>query len=1317
MSKFSVKKPYIVLVSVLVLLVLGVTGFRKMTTDFFPQMELPYILVVTTYPGASAQKIEKEITTPVENNLATVNGVKNVISTSSENASQVFLEFEDNTNMDSAMIKATTAANQLELPDAAAKPVLMEISMDMLPVSYVSVDYKKMNGGELSAYIEDNVVPDLKRQDGVASVQTSGIVKDSIEVKLSKGKVSKLNKKIYDSAVEQLDDAKSKLDSAQAALSSAKGKLNKQSKKLDKQEKKTEKQTAKYSKMMDEAVATQQAMKSDYQSLQIYKSALEAEKKAYKQQIDAMGEQVKMLPEDSPVRQVYEKMKSRVDQIDVELANLKTRMAASKIANEKASEQIGKATKNYEKVEAGKMSAATAFGTAKAQMASARQQLSDSQKELTDGYKQYEENRESVLENANAEQLLSLDTLQGIISAQNFSMPAGYITDDDMKYLLKIDEESRSVSDVKNLVLMHLDGVGDVKLSDVAKVKIVNNSDDTYAKVNGSDAAVLAVYKTSSAGTSAVSKALKEAEAKLEEEHPGLHFNRMMDQGDYIEIIIHSVFSNLIFGALLAVLILIVFLRSIRPTIVVALAIPLSVMFAILAMYFTDVTMNIISLSGLALGIGMLVDNAIVVTENIYRLKAMGVSSARAAVVGAKQVSGAIIASTLTTVCVFVPILFTNGLTKDMMMDMCLTITYSLFASLIVALSVVPSLSSTLLRNAQAKPDPVIDKLKEKYEVALAFCLRMKVVPLVVAVILLAVCAVKVFTTGVVIMPTISSNQMSATMQMPQKQSQTEDFDLEDEISDEIRQIKGVKMVGSIQAATLRMGGGGSSADKQFSCMIRLKDEYADQNLKIADKIEKILKTKKLDSYTVQSSNVDTSQLFGQGLEVNIFGEEEDKLLSVSKDVMKMAKELEGFEKITNGQDSSEKELVLDINKKKAARKGLTVAQVYMAIQKKLTTDKKATSVDVNGSIIDVDLVDERNKLTRDNLMDLEIDPNESAQDQSQGTGSDSSGEYGSSDGSGSDSSYSGGNEGGGNASEKEKVRLGDIATVSTKDSITDIRHDNGSRVIKVNADTKEGYNTTLLSRKLEDKIKEYDTPKGYKIELTGEVESVNTMIHDMLMMILVAIILVYLIMVAQFANFLSPFIVMFTIPLAFTGGFLALMISGHEISIVAMMGFLVLSGIVVNNGIVFIDYANKLRRGGMEKRAALIETGKTRMRPILMTSLTTILAMSVMAISSGQGAEMGKDMAIVTIGGLLYATLMTLFIVPVMYDIVYRKKDLKVVDLGDESTLDIDAEQWVEQVVVEQGDAVENDEEPDDEELNDGSAFQETDSDEEDRL
>ncbi|MBQ9179222.1 MAG: efflux RND transporter permease subunit [Firmicutes bacterium] len=1253
MPKISVKKPYMVLVSVLVLVVLGVTGFTRMTTDFLPEMELPYMMVATAYPGASPQKVETEITDPIENNISTINGVKNVISTSSENSSRVMLEFENDTNMDSAMIKVTTAINQLELPERSSKPIILEVSMDMLPVSYISVDYKGKEGTELSSYINDEIIPELKRQDGVASVQTAGMVTDSLEIKLSKKKVDALNDKIRASVIEKLDDAKASLDQAQSALNSASSNLQKQQKNLDKQKNKTAGETAKLTKMMNQALATQTAMNSQVTSLEAYETGLKAEKSGYEQMLNAMGDQVKLLPEGNPARAQYDAATKRVSEIDAELSNIKTEKAAAKAASEAAGKQLEKATKNYENVESGKMTAAAAFGSGAAQLSAAQQTIADNQKELDDGLKSYEDSRKQALENADASQLLSLDTLQGIIDAQNFSMPAGYVNDEDMQYLLKIDEETKSRKAMNNLVIANIDGVGDIRMKDVATVKVVDNADNTYAKVNGNDAAVLAVYKSSSAGTSAVSKALKETEEKLEKDNKGLHFTSLMDQGDYIAIIIQSVFTNLIAGALLAILILILFLRSIRPTVVVALAIPLSVLFAILAMYFSDISMNIISLSGLALGIGMLVDNAIVVVENIYRLKAQGMSAARAAVMGANQVAGAITASTLTTICVFVPIMFTDGLTKTLMIDMALTITYSLLASLIVALSVVPSLSSTLLKNAQPKEEKFMNRLKEKYETALTFCLRMKFVPIAIAIVLLGICAAKVMSTGIVIIPEMSSNQMSMQMQTKQESSTEEDYELMDKISKEVAAVKGVKTVGTIQATSLGMGGG--SQDKSYTAMVLLEDEYANQNTKIAGKVEKILAGEELEEFTVQASNMDTSQMFGQGLQVDIYGDDEEELLRISKDMMKLAGEIKGFENISNNQDAREKELVLNIDKDKAMHEGLTIAQIYQALQKKLTTDQKATTIERNGSTMDGIIVDKTDELTRSNLLDFEIEVEQAAGQSAQ-----------SSSGSGSDSGSSDSAE----SSGPKKVRLGDIATVKEQDGVSDIRHENGSRMMSVTADTKEGYNTTLLSRLMQKNIDNYDAPSGYKLEIAGEVESVNKMVRDMLLMMLVAVILIYLIMLAQFANFLSPFIVMFTIPLAFTGGFIALMVTGQELSMIALMGFLILSGVVVNNGIVFIDYANQLRRAGMEKRRALIETGKARMRPIMMTALTTVLAMSVMAVSKGQGAEMGKGMAIVTIGGLLYATLMTLFIVPVLYDIFYRKKEMKVVDLGNEEEL-----------------------------------------------
>lgn len=376
--------------------------------------------------------------------------------------------------------------------------------------------------------------------------------------------------------------------------------------------------------------------------------------------------------------------------------------------------------------------------------------------------------------------------------------------------------------------------------------------------------------------------------------------------------------------------------------------------------------------------------------------------------------------------------------------------------------------------------------------------------------------------------------------------------------------------------------------------------------------------------------------MMGSGLEVDIYGNDLGKLVKISEDVKKMAESIEGFEEISNGQENADKELVVQVNKKKAMRLGLTVAQVYAELAAGLSTDKDSTSITVDEEKYDVKIVDEREELNTKNIMDYEFET----------TKTNDKGE-----------------------TKKEKHKLKEFAELKEGTSIAAVRRENIVNYIAVTASTKEGYNTTLLSRDLQKLVDKYDTPDGYEIKIAGESETNNEMVSSMLTMIGLAIIFIYLVMVAQFGSLLSPFIILLTIPLAFTGGLVALLITGEEISVMALMGFLVLSGVVVNNGIVFVDYANKLRLDGMEKKEALIETGKTRMRPIMMTALTTILAMSVMAASQDSTAAMSRGMAIVTIGGLVYATFMTLFIVPVLYDIFYRRK-LKKVDLGDEDTL-----------------------------------------------
>lgn len=1359
MPKFSVKKPFVVLVAVIMVLVLGIVSFTRMSTDFLPHMNLPYMMVITTYPGASPEKVQKDVTELVESGTGTVNGVKNVTSQSMENASLVTLEFEDDTDMDAVMVKVSSAINQLDLPDTAGNPMIMEISADMMSTMITSVDYKGKDRIELSKFVDDVVIPEIQRQDGVANVTESGSVVKSIEVVLNQEKIDDINQEILAKTDKTLAKAKKEIDDARKKLDDGKKELEEQKNTLQEQQEQQSAELAKFSKMMNEAIATKTAYTSQLTSLQASQTALKTEKKAYKdngviESYNQMNDAIKALRDafsegnagyqaiydaaykqiivamaqgivsaagldieitednvdqymeqymgqlgtvaDEYIKQAEEQAKDiadtqsaaqlaslpidvkdaidnpdklkalksvmeaqgqeeaaknltkknlstlydivevRIPQIDVALGNLKTEIAAAKAIVGQVTKSIAEAEDRYEQVESGKITAAAAFGSANAQISSAESALKNSENELKSAQKSFKESKKQALENANLDALLTMEQLSNILTAENFSMPAGYISEDETQYLIKVGDEYNSIDEMKNAVLCNIDDIGDVKLSDVADINIVDNSADSYGKVNGNDAILLSISKSSTAGTSEVSNGCNAAFKKLEEENEGLRFTNLMDQGDYIKLIVDSVLSNLLWGALLAIIVLLIFLKDVRPTIVVAFSIPLSVLFAVVLMYFTNITLNIISLSGLALGVGMLVDNSIVVVENIYRLRSKGVSAARAAVMGANQVAGAIFSSTLTTICVFFPIVFTDGITRQIMQDMCLTIAYSLSASLIVALTVVPSMGSTLLKKSSTKKHRLFDVLVNAYEKAAHFCLRFKIVPIFIAVGLLAFSINKVLQMGIVFVPEMGSEQMSVSFTAPDDTSKEEDYKLSDDIASEILDIEGVNTIGTMLSSATSVMGSVSSDTKSYSAMILLDEEYANKNKEIAAEIEKILEEKKLEDYSVSESNMDMSSMMGSGLEVDIYGKDTDKLLKISEDVKEMVGSIEGFEEITNEQEDADKELVVQVNKKKAMRLGLTVAQVYAELSAGLSTDKDSTTITVDEEDYDVKIIDEREELTTKNIMDYKFET----------TKTNDKGE-----------------------TKKKKHKLKEFAELKEGTSIAAIKRENLVNYIAVTAAAKDGYNTTLLSREVEKLVDEYDIPDGYEIKIAGESETNNEMVKSMLTMIGLAIIFIYLVMVAQFASLLSPFIILLTIPLAFTGGLIALIITGEEISVMALMGFLVLSGVVVNNGIVFVDYANKLRLDGMEKREALIETGKTRMRPIMMTALTTILAMSVMAVSQDSTAAMSRGMAIVIIGGLIYATFMTLFIVPALYDILYRKK-LKKIDLGDEDTL-----------------------------------------------
>ena len=1217
MSKYCVKKPFTVLVAVVMVIVLGVISFTKITTDLLPSISFPYVMAVTSYPGASPEKVEKSVTEQVERSLGRVNKVKNVSSISQENMSMVMLEFEENTNMDSAMVKLSTAAEKVResLPEEASAPMLLEISPDMMATMTVGISYDGKDIRELSRFVNKEILPKLEREEGVASAEAIGGAIERVEIRINESKVNAVNDSILSKMDVSFARAESALAEKEGELKAATEELKVQKEKLSEEETRTYDELITLSQAIDEMVATSASYSANLQSLKTSRAALEKEKQGLN---DAL-EQMPGIP--------MPDITKRISEIDAELNNLNTQIVAAEVSCNAINGQIESAKNNYRLVEQGKLSAAAAMGAAKAEMSSGSAKLAEAQGEMNKARGEYEKTREDAIASAGIDKLLDITTLSQLIYAQNFEMPAGYMEDKDNKVLLKVGNSFSSLKELEDMMLLEMDGIGKVRIGDVADVIVTDNSADSYAKIDGNDAVVLNITKSSVAGTSDVSKTLNKSISELEEKYDGLHFTMLMDQGAYIGLIINAILKNLIIGALLAIIVLAFFLKDFKPTVVVAFSIPLSVLFAVVLMYFSGVSVNLISLSGLALGVGMLVDNSIVVIENIYRLRQLGIPAPKAAVMGAKQVAGAIFASTLTTICVFLPIVFTDGMTRELFTDMALTMAYSLLASLVVALTFVPSMSSTLLKNAGAKEHRLFDRMLVKYEKALNFCLKKKIIPLAVAVILLVISAAGAGRMGMEMIPQMSGGYIGVSMEMDDELSQEEIYEKVDSFNEKILDVEGVETIGAMSGNGMMMQNDPDRKKTEFTLFVQLEEGKEKMDKKISSVIEREAeKEKAIKELLTSSNNMDMSALGGSGMEVKIEGENLEEMLEVSQDIMSILGETEGFTEISNGQEEGSEAVRLVLDKDKLMKEGLTVAGVYSEIGNALKTENAAVTLSLNGDDYEVAVVDENNRLTKDNILDFRLE----------GKGADGK-EY--------------------------SAVLGDFATIEEAPSVSAISRDNQARYITVSATTEEGYNTALLSRDAEKSLKEYKAPEGISVEVVGEIMNIKDMMTEMFKMMALAIAFIYMIMVAQFQSLLSPFIVLFTIPLAFTGGLLALWMSGDTISMIAMMGFLVLAGVVVNNGIVFVDYVNQLRLSGSSKHDALVEAGKTRMRPILMTALTTILAMSTMAFSREVTAEMSRGMAMVTIGGLAYATLMTLFIVPVLYDILFRR-ELKEVDV-----------------------------------------------------
>ena len=1303
MPKFSVKKPLTVFVAVLAILVLGVVAYLKMTPDLMPNMDFPYVILVTTDPGASPETVEADITKPLEQSMATLDRIKNVTSSSMDSVSMVVLEFEDGVNMDTVSVDIQQKINQLKgsWSDTVGDPYVLKMNPSMLPVQVAALSYDGKDITELSDFVTDTLSPKLEGITGVASVTVSGKVQHQLHVILSQKKLDDLSRRLSDAIAKQLDDAAGQLSSARGQVNSAKAAIRSAEESAVRDAVTQALTTIQDSlKTMRDSRDQLQANLRELAEIQAEKARLEAENAPYQARIEAIRHDPSMTEEEKQAAIAEIESDPEYVRIQAELAALDLRMAALGVKWDEAVQRAKEWQKQLEELEKQLRDLETDEGMAKladqvtagtltmadavTQIISANIQLDSALNQIDQGLQTLAESRSAALSQADLSSSLNLSTITALLTAQNFSMPAGYLKEDGVNYMVSVGDAIDTRQDLEDLVLFDLgmDGIDPIRMKDVADVAITDNSSEIYDKLNGKDGVIVSFNKQSTYATAEVSDNINSRFRELETEYEGLSFVPLMDQGDYIYLIINSILSSLGWGALFAVLILYLFLRDLRPTVITLCSIPISVIFAVVLMYFSGVTINMISLSGLAVAVGMLVDNSVVVIENIYRLRAKGATVIQAAVSGARQVLGAITASTLTTVCVFLPIVFVEGITKQLFTDLALTMTYSLLASLIVALTLVPAMASGMLRKEKPQKPGLLDKVYPAYRKAVSWSIHHKLVVLGVSLLLLVGSAGAALARGFAFMPNIDMNTVNLTVSMPDGCTREQAVSLADEVLRRAAQVENVETVGAMMSSSGSSGGmdmtsmmssGGGAYD--VTAYITLTEGAS--GAKAGQQIEAACTG--MDCTVTASGAMDSymTYLTGSGVALNVYGSDMEQMQSAAKTLAAKLATVPGTENVSDGLEQAAAALHLSVDRNAAMEKGLTVAQVYMAVASALTDTDSSLSLTLDGLDVSVSIQSpEESRMTREKLMDLEIDPSamsamSSMMSAASGSGS-MSGMSGMSSGSGSMSGMSGMSSGSTSAVQAaEPVRLGDIAKLEETVSLNTIHRDQQRRYITVSADVADGYNVTKVTTAAQAAIAEVDLPQGITASFQGENEAIMDAIEQLLLMLLLGIVLVYLVMVAQFQSLRSPLIVMFTIPLAFTGGFLALLLAGIEVSVVSLVGFVMLVGVIVNNGIVLVDYINQLRLEGMGRREAIIEAGVTRLRPILMTSLTTILGLVVMAFGKDVGTALMQPVALVCIGGLLYATLMTLLVVPCMYDILSRR-DLRKVNEEELQLLDL---------------------------------------------
>ena len=813
---------------------------------------------------------------------------------------------------------------------------------------------------------------------------------------------------------------------------------------------------------------------------------------------------------------------------------------------------------------------------------------------------------------------LTTSTLSGLLAAENMNLPSGDLTQGNTTVAVRTIGEFTSVQEINNLPIPTSTGAV-IHLSDVAKVEQVEADRDSFTYINGEKGILLSVDKQSTANLVKVSQSLKDEIAKLQRDYPELEIDMLSDTSDYIEMSLSNITETALLAAVIAFFVLLLFLKNAVTAGIIAVSIPTSIMATFALMYVTDINMNMISMGGVAIGIGMLVDNSVVVLDSIYQYYERGYTAAESAEIGAKEVSMAIIASTLTTVAVFLPMALIGGTTGAMMKNLSFTIMYALIASVVVALTFVPMACALLLKR-ETKTfvwknlkflsfldhwEGAIDTLSRKYEKLLKWALRhrKKTVLTVLLVFILSLCSIPL--AGMDFMASMDEGVATISVDLPNGT----DLDTTEETTLEV--LYRLQDIPEADVVYANVGSGMlSSGTNSASITMNLVDakDRKRSTEEVCDDIEKLLADIPGADITVSSSDSAMGSLASADVTMNVYGYDAATLVDVEDELVDKLSGVEGLSDVEGSTGDTVPEAKVTIGRAKASQYGITTASVAGALSTAIS-GSTATQYKLDGTEIDVVIRYDTNSVNY--LTDLNNLTVTSA--------------YGT------------------------QVPLSDVATVTMDESATTIMRENQKNYITISANA-DNMSTSEAQKLVEKAMADIELPDGCTYEFSGMMEKMNDTFRSLEIAMVVAVLLVYMIMASQFESLRYPFIVMFSMPLAITGAIIGLLITGNTITMPAMMGFVMLIGMVVNNGIVLVDYTNQLMDRGMNCYDALTSAGPRRLRPILMTTLTTVLGMVPMALATSEGSEMMQALAIAVIFGLTLSTVVTLIFIPVLY-------------------------------------------------------------------